>query len=284
MKKILIPTDFSADATHAVDYGYFLAKQLRANIILCNVVTVPAELPQAGVIVWPMDESDVLLKDSADELAKLKTRLQVNDRFEGFKPVVTIVNECGLFLDVVNQIINTEFVDLVVMGDHHSDGLSTFMLGNHSKRMIDAATQILVIVPNNANANPVKKIAFAVDLENAQSDLSEVYKLIPLAKELDAEILIVHIQDEKHQTVRLKKWMDNFLTELSNKADYPNIYYRIVKSENIEKGLKWLCEHGQIDMLAMHHRQHGFFDSLINGSHTQNMAGKLSIPLMVMPA
>ncbi|RWY54344.1 universal stress protein [Mucilaginibacter gilvus] len=284
MKKILIPTDFSSDATHAVDYGYSLAKQLRANVILCNVVTVPAEIPQAGLIVWPLYESDVLLKDSGDELAKLKKRLQLNSGLDGFIPEVTVINEYGMLPDVINQIINTGFVDLVVMGYHHSDGLSTFMLGNHSKRMIDAATQTLIIVPNNAKANPVKKIAFAIDLENAQSDLGEVYKLIPLAKELNAEILIVHIQDEQHQTVHLKKWMDNLLTELSNKADYPNIHYRIVKSENIEKGLKWLCEHGQIDMLAMHHHQHGFFDSLMNGSHTQNMAGKLSIPLMVMPA
>jgi nucleotide-binding universal stress UspA family protein len=283
MKKLLITTDFSTDAMHAVDYGYFLAKQLRANVILCNVVTVPAEIPQAGVIVWPMEESDVLMKESAEELEKLKSRLQLNDCPEGFKPTVTLISESGLLPDVVNQIINTECVDLVVIGNHHSDGLSTFLLGNHSKRIIDTATQTVVLVPNNVKAVPIKKIAFGIDLQNAQSDLAEVYKLITLAKELHAEILIVHIHDEKHQSVSLKKWMDGFLTELSNKADYPNIYYRVVDSDNIEKGLKWLCEHGQIDMLAMHHRQHGFFDSLIHRSHTQSMAGKLSIPLIVMP-
>ncbi|RWY54378.1 universal stress protein [Mucilaginibacter gilvus] len=65
-EKILIATDFFADATHAVDYGYSLAKQLRANVILCTVVTVSAELPQADGIVWPMDESDILRKDSSD--------------------------------------------------------------------------------------------------------------------------------------------------------------------------------------------------------------------------
>ena len=72
MKTLLIPTDFSANAKHAVEYGYNLAKQIKANVMLCNAVIVPAEMPQAGFVIWPMEEYDVLMDDSADELKKLK--------------------------------------------------------------------------------------------------------------------------------------------------------------------------------------------------------------------
>jgi nucleotide-binding universal stress UspA family protein len=74
------------------------------------------------------------------------------------------------------------------------------------------------------------------------------------------------------------------MTELSDKADYPYIYYRLVKDDRTEKGLDWLCEHGQVDMLAMVHRPHGFFDGLLYGSYTQKMAAHISIPLLVFPS
>lgn len=276
-----MPTDFSANATHAAEYGYYLAKQMMADIILCNAITIPAEVPQAGVIVWPMEEIDMLQKDSDEELKKLYDHLIKHKKAEGFHPAVTMVNECGTLPDVVNNIINTQYADLVVMANHHSDGLSTLLLGNHTSKMINCATQPLLLVPGEVKFTPIKTIAFAIDLENAESDLEEVYKLIPLAKRLNAGILITHIHDEKYQTAALKKHMGDLLTELSSNANYAKISYRVVTSGNIEKGLTWLCEHAQIDMLAMHHRQHGFFDWITNSSHTQKMAGHLSIPLLV---
>ena len=72
MKTILFPTDFSENSIHAVRYGYYLARQIKADIILCNAVIIPAEAPQDGLVVWPLEESDMLLKDSTSELVKLK--------------------------------------------------------------------------------------------------------------------------------------------------------------------------------------------------------------------
>jgi nucleotide-binding universal stress UspA family protein len=281
MKKILFPTDFSANATHAAEYGYQLAKQIKANIILCNAVILPAEIPQAGLVTWPVEEDELLIADSDSELKRLKAHLQQHDRTSHFRPTITFANGEGTVVDVVHHIVNTEKIDLVVIGTHESDGLSTFLLGNHCRNLIDSNLKKLLLVPFSARLKSVKKIAYAIDLENAGQALNDVYELIPLAKELSAEILITHISHEKDTTPEFEMWMKNFLTDISNKADYPNIYYRIVHSDNPEKGLAWLCEHGEVDILAMHHRQHGFFDALFNGSHTKKMADKLSIPLLV---
>ena len=48
MKKILIATDFSANAKHAAEYGYTIASQVKAGIILCNTFIVPAEMPRGA--------------------------------------------------------------------------------------------------------------------------------------------------------------------------------------------------------------------------------------------
>ncbi|HEY5326576.1 MAG TPA: universal stress protein, partial [Mucilaginibacter sp.] len=249
MKTILIPTDFSANAKHAAEYGYRLAKQIKADVVLCNAVIVPAEMPQAGFVAWPMEEYDMLIDGSTDELKKIKIDLEQNKN--GFKPLITCFNEAGTVADVVNGIIATKKIDMVVMGTHGSSGLSSFLLGNHSRMLIDSITKPLLLVPASAPETPVKKIAFATDFKHPEKDLEFIYDLIPLAKSLYAEILLTHIYEEKNQSPEFQKWIKNFLTELSNKADYPHIYYRLVKNDRTENGLDWLCGHGQVDMLAM---------------------------------
>ncbi len=282
MKKLLISTDFSENAAHAAAYGYALAKQIKANVMLCNAFVVPAEIPQAGVIVWPMEEYDTIIKASADELKELKARLE-SQYHSGYMPTISLVNEMGGLIDVVDDIIDNHNIDLIVMGTHGNSGLSTIMLGNHSKKMINKSIKPLLLVPVTAAIKPVKKIAYATDFKNPESDLIAIYKLIPFAKQLNAEILLTHVINETHQSPTFKKWLDNVLTELSNKADYPNIYYRLIKNQEPERGLNWLCEHGQVDVLAMLHHEHSFLDNLLNGSYTQKVAGHISIPLLVFP-
>ncbi|MCC8424920.1 universal stress protein [Mucilaginibacter sp. UR6-11] len=282
MKKILIATDFSANASHAAKYGYGLAKQIKANVILCNAFIVPAEVPQAGVVVWPMEDYQSIINESTDELKKLKTELE-NEYPAGYHPTISLVNEIGTVTGVVDDAVKSYNVDLIVTGTHGNDGLSTFLLGNHSHKMIDAATKPLLLIPPSASIEPIKRIAYATDFKHPQDDLAVIYSLIAFAKMLNAGILLTHVINKAHHSASFQKWLDNLLLNLSNKADYPNIHYRIINNNDTEGGLDWLCEHGQIDVLAMLHRQHNFFHALLKGSHTKKIANHISIPLLVFP-
>jgi nucleotide-binding universal stress UspA family protein len=284
MKTLLVATDFSANARHAAEYAYKLAKQIKAGIILCNAVIVPAELPQAGVVVWPMEEADTLLEDSSNELKKLKKHLEKTDHGHDFKPAISFKNGPGTVTDVVQSYVSNSEVDLVVMGTHGSSGLSQFLLGNHSNNMINNTTKPLMLISPETDIVPVQKIAFATDFTDPESDLESLYHLIPLAKLLGADILLTHIYSEDIQSPGIKKTIEHFMTEISNKANYPHIYYRSVKNSHMETGLGWLCEHGQVDMLVMVHRPHSFFYKLLKSSHCEKMAGHIAVPLLVFPA
>ena len=239
-------------------------------------------MPQAGMVVWPMYEYDEIVESYAADVNALKENLEKANS-GGFKPAVKCINEAGALQDVIGEMVTRHDIGLIVMGTHGAGGLSSFILGNHSRRMIYNTTKPLLLIPPKAKGLPVKKIAFATDLENIEKDLDAIFELITYAKLLNAEILLTYIEDKKYHTEEFKKHMDELLTNLSNKADYPLIYYRLIKSRSTESGLDWLCEHGQIDMLAMVHRPHNFLDAILNGSHTQKMAGHISKPLLVFP-
>lgn len=283
MKTLLIATDFSANAMHAAEYGYNLAKQIKANIVLCNAVIVPAEMPQSGMVVWPMDDLEMLMLGSATELENLRLQLEKPAQPDGFKPVVTLKNESGVVADVVEAYVENNPVDLVVMGTH-GEGMSSFLLGNHSKNMIEATTKPLMLISPETQFLPLKKIAFATDFLHPEADLESLFHLIPLAKTLGAEILLTHIHDDEKISGELKKTIAHFMTEVSNKANYPQIYYRSIRNSRVEAGLSWICEHGHVDMLVMVHRPHSFIYRLLKSSHSEKMAGRLDIPLLVFPA
>jgi nucleotide-binding universal stress UspA family protein len=283
MKTILISTDFSQNAAHAAAYGYNLAKQIKANIVLVNAITVPAETPQAGMIVWPMYEENEFTDESIIELKKLKTHLEENDYSDTFKPTIDYLTESGKVTDVVEHFAK-EDVGLIIAGNHASDGLSTFLLGNHCNNLIDRASKPLLVISPKSPIIQIKKIAFATDFNHIGKDLDSIYELISFARLLNAEILLTHIYTEDYDASAVQPLIDKLMTDLSNKADYPNIYYRAVKATSVKNGLDWLCEHGQIDILAMNHGPHSFINDIFNLSHTQNMAAHTSMPILVYQA
>jgi len=283
MKKILIATDFSANATHAAAYGYAIATQVKADVILCNAFIVPAEMPQGGILVWPQFEYDELVQSSTSELQQLKEQLDHNHKEGSFKPNTSCASEVGAVTDVITEITSKTDVELTVMGTHGAGKLDAFLVGNHSHRMINNTKGPLLLVPASAAIKPVKKVAFATDLEHPERDLKAIYELIPLLKRLNAELLLTHIYNGDDPTYKFKQHIQQLLVELSNKANYSNIFYRIVNSNKAERGLDWLCDHGHVDILAMVHWKHDLLDNLLIGSHTQKMAGHVHIPLLVIP-
>ena len=283
MKNLLIATDFSDNAKHAAEYGYALACKIGANLVLCNAFVVPVETPQGGVLVWPQYDYEEMQNNSGDELKQLEVSLQHRAKGAAFRPCITRISEDGNVPDVINNAAIKENIGLVIMGTHGHTGISGAFLGNHSRKMIDDATCPLLLVPPAAAITGVKKIAFATDFKEPEKDLEAIFELIPLLKQLNAELLLTHIYNEMDEAYDFKKNIESFLLQLSNKANYPHIYYRIVKSEKPRTGLDWLCHFGNVDMLAMVHRKHSFFDKILNGSQTQKMAEHITIPLLVIP-
>jgi len=280
MKITLILTDFSDNATHAAEFGYQFAKQVKSNIILCNAVATPVEMPQGNLVVWPTYAYDEIAQSCAAEEKKLKEKL-VSSNNVGFEPEVKCINEAGAVSDVVNEIVNTHDVGLIVIGTHVKDGMSSFILGDHSRHLIDSASKPLLLVPPRVKSGAVKKIAFATDLESIGADVAAILELITYAKEINAEILITYVDNDRYDSFHIKAVMNELLNNLWNLTDYPLIYYKFIQSYSLGSGLEWLCEHDNVDMLAMVHRTHNFFVSAIQGSHTKKMAGQLTKPLLV---
>ncbi len=287
MKKILVPTDFSPAAKNAARYALHLAVPLKEDIILCNAMTIPVEAVHVGGTAWPLEDYASIKGSVTEQLLDLSKHLENKlKEYAGFfpedyHPTISLTSEVGSVTDVIRNVLDEHNGTLVVMGMSGAGSLERFFIGSSSRDLVDKASFPVLLIPSDYTFRPIKKIAFATDLD--KSDINVVHALSCFAKALDAEIEIRHIADQKFRHGEAKYKADAFMAELCKRVTYPKISYHHIKSMDVDHGLDWLYEHGLIDLLVMVHRRHSFFGNLIFGSHTQQLARHITLPLLVFP-
>jgi nucleotide-binding universal stress UspA family protein len=133
IKRILVPTDFSANSERALDYATAMAKRFGAAVHLLHVCEVPSMVTgsmDAYAIAYT-DWSQRLGEDAERELTRLQTRLT------GI-PVTTEV----LFGNPARSIVTaatTNAADLIIMGTHGHGPMMHLMMGNVAERVVRMA-------------------------------------------------------------------------------------------------------------------------------------------------
>jgi len=285
MKTILVPTDFSPAAENAAHYALFLSRHLQADILLTHAFKVPAETRVAAQAAWPLENYEEIRQETQQELGQLRHQLEKEAATEIYprlhQPRIIDIAELGEVTTTIRNLVDHYHVPLVVAGMSGSGLIHRFLLGSTSRDLLEKATFPVLLLPARPMPRQLRKIAFATDL--SETDIDIIHSLTSLARPFNAEILIAHVTDAKYDAVEHRQQVEGFLKNVSCKANYPKIYYRHIKSMDVDHGLDWLSEHGMIDMLAMVHRPHPVLERLIKGSHTQRLAKHIRVPLLVFP-
>jgi nucleotide-binding universal stress UspA family protein len=131
-KHILVPTDLSLGAEHALDYACELARTLGAEIHLLNVVSIPAlGVPELGVALTStmIDRLVVENQTALDDLARTRCSAQLGQ----------VLIKAGDAREMINQTAVELGVDLIVMGTHGRRGLSRALLGSVTEAVVRSA-------------------------------------------------------------------------------------------------------------------------------------------------
>lgn len=283
MKTILTLTDFSLAAENAAKYALALAADEKADVILCNAFSVPAEAPMAARIAWPLMDYDVLVNESNTELDILVKNLQRLPEVENdYVPNIEFESCVGTVQEVTLKLVRKKKIDLVVMGMAGSGAVSQMLLGSNCRSMIEDAIFPVMYIPFEANYIPLKTIAFATDLR--LEDVKVIKSILNLLQPLAPRLRIINITDKEVLPASKRQVMiDTFLQEVCKQIQQVNIVYEYVWNIDIDNGLDWITEQPEIDLIAIVHHQHSLISRLIKGSHTQKLARKTKIPLLVYP-
>ena len=286
MKKIVVFTDFSERAAQAAIYAWHLAHELQANLVLYHAYLNPASQPYAAQIAWPLVNAGQLEINTRKELTLIASMLGKIDPLsqrKDFVPKVDTRCDEGELTDNLESIAQDKDIVLYIMANHRK-GFGSLITGNHINKMLEGTTIPVLIVPSGKLYRPLKKIAFATDLN--PKDIDVLYALSGFARHFDASIMLANISAES-ESARSKEKRDQvqqFLCEVSNKLNYPNVYYRHIQENDVAAGLQWATENIAFDLLVMVHRQKNFLERLFGDSHTKSAAERLVLPLLIFPS
>lgn len=269
--KILVPTDFSKNAEHALKYAMNLASRINGQIILYHFISIP--IYSSDVPLALPSESE-LKNDTVQRLSEIKVQ------YEKIYPNVLISCESGIAINFPeDEIINEEIsahADLVIMGTRGS-GMRT-ILGSNTASVIEDSKIPVLAIPEDAEIKMPEKIAFAVNYSN--DDLQNILSLIELLKPFRANITIVHVADHKENISMADNELEVLLSRVRSESNYPFVHMNLITSDDTFESLNdWLSEN-KFNLLAVSMRKRSWAKKLFGRSMTKRMLYHTHLPLM----
>jgi len=272
MKTILVPTDFSKNASYALNYAIELAKQENAKLILLHAyhIDYTNSYVPANLIEKEIQEAE---QKSNAHLKTLTTKVTHAGNIK-----CEYISTQDFAVDAILSTIKEKNIDLVVMGTKGASGLTEVIFGSNTAKVIEKATCPVIAVPENALFKTIKKITYASDYHN--SDMEALKKVLELAKPFKAQLNVLHITEKKHLTGDEKQKMQKFMDEVQKKIKYNNLSFQVLHGEDIEQKLEEYLEDESTDLLVMSTHHRNLLDKLFNTSITKKLAFHTKVPLM----
>ncbi len=276
MKRILLPTDFSDTAWNAIKYALALFKDEACTFYLLHTYTpafyrVDYLLGGPTFSAIPDAEVDRSLAGLENTLSDINALDQnPKHRFEVFSAFNILSHE-------VNDLTESEKIDLIVMGTKGATGAKEVFIGSNTVYVLRKAIAPVLVIPENTSFSTFKKILFPTDYLTKYKP-SEFNNIQELAKRHHASITVLHVRESyelseeqlknKQQIAALLKNVEHAFIEL-NDALMP---YAII--EYLEKE--------SYDLLAMMNKKHSLLERIFDRQNVDHVGYHVKIPFLVV--
>jgi nucleotide-binding universal stress UspA family protein len=271
MKKILIATDYSAEAENAADYAAAVAAEQGHELILFNYSEISIHLLNARVSGADIDEMLELNRKNLDNAAQALS--------QKFKVKVTPYLATGNFYESLVACINELKPAAVVMGMANRS-VEQDLLGNTTTATIHKLQFPILAIPVSSKYQRIRKILFACDMEKGVEDkvLEEVHEV---AAAFGATVEVFYVNDKVEE---LQEAEAAEHASIDKNLAGINYYYKNVQSRKIINAIQDEIKETNADLLIMSPYKYGFWDSIVHRSKTRMMASGNNIPLLSLPS
>jgi nucleotide-binding universal stress UspA family protein len=277
MKTILVPTDFSKTAGHAVNVAIDIAKKTDGKIILLHVIELPEDnVFNSGGEVSASDhwEEKIFTTRLVESGRAQLTKISEEIKQKGVK--VSQELKLGNAYHGISTIISEQKVDLVVMGTFGHSRLESMIVGSITEKVIRNATCPVLTVHGKPGTNDYKNIVYATSMSDDEKKFANV--VTSIQKMCDAIIHVVRINTPNNfqPDVLVKKVMNEFI----KKTQLENYTLNIFNDYSEEEGIIRFAESIDADLIAMAtHGRKGLAHVLV-GSVAEDVVNHTKRPVL----
>ena len=273
MKTYVIPTDFSAAANNAVEYGAKLAKKTNGQLQLINIKLTDPD----GLVVEPENFSyNRTTPDILDDMSNT-----IRDTFA--VPCSYMVDRTDVIFEKSIERLTKEN-DLIVMGTNGADDLFQYFFGSNTYHVIENVKCPVLVVPENSNYKPIKKVVYAWDYKPANK--TAFLQMYFLLKAFNPEIVLLHISRKDTEVSNdvfqaIKGDIEMLGNELTN-IKFDRIIWEN-QDDFADKMIEYISDTGA-DILSVAHYERAFFQRIFRGNIIRKLTDTLDYPLLVLQA
>ena len=275
MKKILIPTDFSATAKNAAFYAFKLAEQLKIEeVVLYHAYEAPVNIdPMVPTVVMP--DIDVLKESSEHALAHFKS---VVAPFCASSVTVNTLARYDHLASGLDEICSETGADLIVMGITGGNMLEEKIIGSNVLNVAKNGTIPVIIVPPKAIFTRIEEVMLVCDFNK----VVETTPVQPIKQILDAtgsRLFVLHVDKENQH------WSPDTPFEslmLDTLLQGYNPQYLFENNSNFIEAVNISALEKMVDLIITVPKKHGLFEGLFHASMTKKLAYHSHVPIMVI--
>ena len=272
--KILVATDFSANASHAVKYAGTLAKAFGAEIILLCICAPPLLRNDASLSTI---EDEI---KRAEHAALVKLEAVCREIIDSFGiTCLTAVRTGGVASEIIQAAIDYK-ADVITMGTTGASGIGRFLFGSNTGEVIEGTPCPVLAVPPDAPISLPKKIVYATNFYD--SDKQTLIDLNVLVGRLNAELTILHVSKEKIASE--EDLIEEFSRTVARETGRQAPFYYVLKHSDTQEGINFFIDSVGADLIALSTRKRREFEKLFNRSLTKKIAYQARLPLLAFHA
>lgn len=265
--KILVPTDFSENASNALTFAKNIARKQGSSITLFYAFYAVYDFAAQATEIIAQIEDDA--KKAMKKLVK-----------EGIEEGLTIDYKIqhGSIATAVTSYAYQNDYGLIVMGTQGASGIKKTLMGSNTGHVIKESMVPVLAVPASASLPAENKIAVALELKKESEE--NFQKLFHLTEALSLPYDFFHVGEKLSfdQEIEFK----GLEAHLKSKHPSKSFEFSTVKATNIQIGVQNYLGENQHVLLVMFSKQKSFFEYLFNKSDTLEMAYHTHVPLLVI--
>ena len=285
MKTILVPTDFSECAEHALNYACYIAEKTNSKIILLHVL--PAEEIESNLAsesewmggAWAGEHSDISAPAMMRLLKATKRKMSTLMSLSSCKKIsIMDVIEIGRVNRMINVSVKKHNADMIVMGTHGTSGLNEIFIGSNTEHVVRDAEVPVLAVKEGHELPEIKNIVFATDF-STETDL-----IFPSVKNFadifNANLHLVKIINTPvaRKQKEMQFMIEEFMKGMNENKVSTHIYYHDVK----DAGIRNFAETVHADLIALGtHGRHGLA-RFFKGSIAENLVNHAAVPVLTI--
>lgn len=279
MKTILVPSDFSKNASVALRYAIRLSGFVKANLVVFHCAHIsPYILSSASA---SDDQVNMLIDEDINfKTEKLLAQVSKEYKYLGIKkiPATTkiIVESNPMLVENIIEVAKKIHADLIVTATHGATGLNRFFFSSNTAALISKSQVPVLAIPEKHKYAAIRNIAFSSDLENLDYELG---RLLPIAKALNANVDVLYF-DYGIDTGKSIIAKSNTVISKSGYKKIKLVTRKATVDYSLVKQLKKYLATNKHQCLVMFTKERGFWNKIFYGGKTENMSYSMKIPLL----